>query len=265
MKKDTQKKTLGRQLISGGIYIALSAVVASVAINGAVKLLTKNSVDSIDTLPVPDSISVPEIPDIPDIPDFSEISIPQNIPSLPEEPNPIVADNSVTVSDSPEGISAVITEVPTEPISSTTPEQVEATPISYILPCEGFVTKGFSTDIPVYSETMLDYRIHCGIDIACEENCNIKSISDGKIVSVTDDTLSGVTVSVEQNDGYLVKYSNLSKNIPGGISEGSVINSGTILGCIGNTRLTEANDPPHLHLEIYKDGSAVNPEDLLDF
>lgn len=265
MKKDTDKKSLKRQLISGGIYIALSAVVASVAINGAVKLLSKDVVDSLDSLPNPDSISIPPVSDLPEIPDISQILLPESNTNPPEEPTLIPeSDSSVAVSDSPSGISAVVTE----DVPSDTAEQItdisENKDISYILPCEGFVVKGFSPDVPVFSETMSDYRVHLGIDIACEENCNIKAVADGKISSISNDTFSGVTVSIEQADGHLVKYANLSENIPSGISEGSFINAGTIVGCIGNTSLSEATEPPHLHLEIYKDGSAVNPEDLLD-
>ena len=55
-------------------------------------------------------------------------------------------------------------ESETEAVSPAEPE-VPAEP-TFISPVSGVVTKGFSADVPVFSETMNDYRVHSGVDVS---------------------------------------------------------------------------------------------------
>lgn len=261
MKKDTSSKSrLKKQLISGGIYIALSAVVVAVTVNTVVSLVS----DRVDDLPViPDEIdtSLPEIDDFnfdTNLYNYTEnLTLPDNTP----EPD-------LNVSDTVTGIDAVVTQ-PNNTQADVSDVLLPDTFVgfeNYIKPCDGFVIKSQSLDIPVYSETLYDYRTHTGVDIACDKGSAVKVCIGGVISEVYTDRMLGTTVCIKTKDGKTVKYSNLSSELDANIVVGTVVETGTVIGGIGETALSEAAEPPHLHLEILDiDGTPLDPEELIDF
>ncbi len=281
MKQKKQSKSLKRQLISGGIYIALSALAASVAINGAVKIISSKT----DNLPLPhdsvEELAVPELEAIPEIP-YPAV-MPENMTLGENYGNEAVEDtenSALTVSDTVDGIPANDISDNTQSTPSSTPSDVisvtqpssdcdngseSCESLVFTLPCQGFVTKGHSVDIPVYSATLYDYRIHNGIDIACEKGTFVKAVCDGTVTDICSDNELGITVTMEGEDGYVIKYCNLDEALPLGIEKNTAVSGGTIIASVGETALAECGDASHLHLEIYKDGVSVDPEELLDF
>ncbi len=282
--KSNKKKSTGRQIMSGCIYVALSAVVVAVSVNTAISLLP-------DTKPLTDTENIVENPGLPlpkaeVIPSLPEISLPDAYDytkSIPEERED---DSDKPVSDSVTGIDAVTVEetadnssadsfenslsdsldgVP-EPMPLSIPDGADLGFSGYIKPFDGFVTVSHSVDVPVYSPTMFDYRTHTGVDIAGEAGESIKAVSGGIITEIYNDDLLGHTVCVKNGEGYIIKYSNLMPTLADGIEVGSVIETGKIIGGIGETAISESAEASHLHLEIYdQNGTAVNPEDLIDF
>lgn len=269
-KNNPQKKSLRRQLLSGTVYIALAAVVAAVTINTTVGLLS-------DKAPLPD---IPEFDNIgtelPSVPDLPPISIPKTdaltLPSLP--------DLSQSVSDTQDGVDSEVIEndivseiLPVEISVPETVEEVERIPKDlnmgydgFIKPCGGYVSKGFSIDIPVYSSTMSDYRTHCGVDVTGDVGDAVYVVCGGLVTDIYDDDLYGKTVVMETVTGHIVKYSNLLSDLNAKTAVGALLPTGTELGGIGKTAICEAVEPSHLHIEIFNaEGVAVNPEDLIDF
>ena len=269
---DSQKKTLKKQLISGGVYIALSAVAVAVTVNTAVSLLSNSS-------------DIPEIGDIPNNISYEAPPLPQYFiaPSPVPEQNSNIADSpsqDITVSDTPLGITAEITEsvTPSPEESAITPHPSEPSldidEISsntnlgediFINPCGGFVTVEHSTDIPVYSPTFSDYRTHNGIDIAADKNTPVKAVKGGVVTKMYTNDLYGSSLSLETPDGYTFVYSNLSPNYADGITEGMAISVGTVIGSIGESAICEASQESHLHLEVYRDGCAIDPQEVISF
>ena len=263
-KNRPQSKSLKRQFLSGTVYVALAAVVAAVTINTTGGLLSSKA--PIPEIPDFDEIKT-EIPSVPDIPwaSLPELKLPQ-----------LNSFDSKTVSDSPQGIVADITEgVETIPEEIMTPVTVPESEIpqdlnmgfdGFIKPCSGYVSKSFSLDIPVYSSTMSDYRTHHGVDVTGEAGDVVYVVCGGIVRDIYDDDLYGKTVVMETVGGYTVKYSNLLESLHASVSEGALLPTGTELGGIGKTAICEAVEPSHVHLEIYdSDGNAVDPEDLISF
>lgn len=135
----------------------------------------------------------------------------------------------------------------------------------YVKPCSGYISKEFSIDVPVYSATMYDYRTHSGIDIACDIGTPVKAVTNGVITDIYEDYMYGTTVVVEHADGVCSIYSNLSADLPAETVVGRSVMTGEILGGVGNTALCESAEANHLHLEMTKDGTAVDPEEYIKF
>ena len=131
---------------------------------------------------------------------------------------------------------------------------------SVIMPTEGEIIKAHSDDIPVFSKTMNDWRIHQGIDIACNIGDSVYACASGTIKDIYNDDRLGATIVIEHN-GFLSKYSNLS-SVEGAVP-GTQINQGDVVGVVGDTAKYEISDEAHLHFEIIKDDKSVNPLEYL--
>ena len=212
---------------SAFIYLGLAITVVIVATVGIFSI----SYDYDTSLP---PISIPEIDFTPEI-------------SLPDEPviNPETSD--LPAGNEQSGVDAEISEP-------------EAPRVMYYRPVEGEIIKSHSLDRLVYSETMKDYRVHGGIDIACAEGAEVVAFADGTIASITEDYFKGVTVAITHDKGVISYYMNLSPELAEGISVGAEVLAGQVIGTVGTSARAEALDPNHLHFEMTVNGLPVDPE-----
>ena len=67
----------------------------------------------------------------------------------------------------------------------------------------------FSGDELVFSRTMLDWRIHPGLDIRADVGTPFKAAADGVVTKVYNDDMMGFTVIILHPDGFETIYSNL--------------------------------------------------------
>jgi murein DD-endopeptidase MepM/ murein hydrolase activator NlpD len=142
------------------------------------------------------------------------------------------------------------------------PEAQEPAPIVYYAPVSGSIMKGHSVETPVFSQTLGDFRVHTGIDIAAEIGAEVKSIAGGTVSAVRNDPFMGKTVEVTHEGGIVSVYSNLS-NDGVTVKVGDTVAAGDKLGVVGDTSLTELADESHLHFEILVSGVSVNPLDYI--
>ncbi len=134
--------------------------------------------------------------------------------------------------------------------------------VSYVSPLVGSIAKSHSTEIPVFSNTLNEWRIHTGIDISAEVGSEVFAVCDGTVSAVYAHPLHGRTVEVTHSAGIVSVYSNLSAD---GLSVnvGDTVASGDKIGLVGDTSLTELADEPHLHFEMKVNGVSVNPLDYI--
>ncbi len=128
-----------------------------------------------------------------------------------------------------------------------------------ILPANGILTKSHSMDIQVYSQTMGDYRVHCGIDISTALGESVVAAADGVVSEIKNDPLYGVSVAVSHNGNMTTYYKNLDEDLPESIKVGYEIDCGEIIGVVGDSAMVEVAEEPHLHFEVYVDGKSVDP------
>lgn len=127
----------------------------------------------------------------------------------------------------------------------------------------GSVAYGYSADIPVFSPTMEDYRIHCGIDIQADAGSPVYAAAAGTIEDIVFDPMMGQSVIIAHAGGYKSVYRNLSTTVPEGLEKGKTVDAGDQIGSVGDTALIEISVSPHLHFEILKDDASVDPLSLI--
>jgi murein DD-endopeptidase MepM/ murein hydrolase activator NlpD len=101
---------------------------------------------------------------------------------------------------------------------------------------------------------------HFGIDIVSKKNEVIKAIADGTVIlsSWTQDT--GFVIAVQHKNSTVSFYKHNSVLLK---KLGESVTTGEAIAVIGNSG--ELSDGPHLHFELWYDGTPVNPEDFIMF
>ena len=151
-------------------------------------------------------------------------------------------------------------------INGTEPaEQTSAVPYSYCMPVNGYIAKSFNNELAVWSETMRDYRAHCGIDLEAPEGTEVLAFADGKIAAVYKDQFMGDCVCIEHSGGMRSYYMNLSGVYPDNVTVGADVACGQVVGSVGKTASLEAYDPSHLHFEVTVDGARVDPLNYVEY
>lgn len=166
--------------------------------------------------------------------------------------------------DVPEETTVVETEE-AEPETESLPEaEVEETPASeetishvLVMPVDGEVAKPFSNNELVKSETTGTWQTHNGVDILAATGTPVRAIDNGTVVEVVNDPLWGICVSIDHENGIVSRYCNLSPSLE--LQEGETVESGQTIGVIGDTADMESKMESHLHFEVKKGGSYIDP------
>ncbi len=132
---------------------------------------------------------------------------------------------------------------------------------TFMWPVNGEIEVDYSPESLIYSKTMADWRIHCGIDIASEMGTRVMAASAGTVQSVETDDLLGTVVKIDHGNGIVSVYANLAATPT--VSAGDSVTAGSVIGSVGDTALSETGEVSHLHFEMTKDGETVDPTDYL--
>ena len=161
---------------------------------------------------------------------------------------------------------------PTEetPAPDTTPDGGKEEPpaaetvTEYYAPATGVISKTHDDSLPVYSATMNDFRVHCGIDILTQSGADVLAAAAGTVSLVWSDPLMGECISVDHGNGVVSIYKNLAAEKENGIVAGVKVTKGQKLGVVGETALIESAEEPHLHFEMTYNGESVDPLTYID-
>lgn len=157
------------------------------------------------------------------------------------------------------------TTASTRPAETTATTGGNTTPVvtpdvTFVSPMQcGNIIKEWSADIPVFSDTMEDYRVHLGVDIEADAGTAVFAAANGKVESVTFDPMMGETIVLSHGGGYTTVYRNLQTKIASGIEAGKTVSAGDVIGYVGDTALVEISELPHLHFEILRDERTEDP------
>lgn len=127
------------------------------------------------------------------------------------------------------------------------------------LPVDGVLGKTHDPDLQVFSQTMQDFRVHTGIDILCEEGASVYASADGTVFAVYEDPMMGYSVAIKHAGGLITLYQNLSSVHASGISEGSTVKGGQLIGTVGDSAMLELADEAHLHFAVFFEDEELDP------
>jgi murein DD-endopeptidase MepM/ murein hydrolase activator NlpD len=116
-----------------------------------------------------------------------------------------------------------------------------------------------------YNATMRRWESHKMVDLEAPLGASVLATYAGRVASIRDNTLYGRQVTIEHANGLKTVYSNLSKTVADGISEGVTVAKGQKIGSVGQTSNIEFVDTPHLRIEVYQNNKRVDPNDYIDF
>ncbi len=154
-------------------------------------------------------------------------------------------------------------------VSADTTVNVDAQPEeelpTFVNPTGGVILQAYSMEVPVFSITMNDYRTHDGVDISVGAGEAVCAAADGVIQEIWDDPMMGKCLSVSHAGGALSTYANLSEELPAGITAGTSVKAGDVIGAAGESALAEIAQEPHLHFALEVDGVCVDPAAYIDF
>lgn len=102
-------------------------------------------------------------------------------------------------------------------------------------------------------------KFHNGIDIVARTGTKVMASSSGTVLVSSQNANNGNYIIVEHDYGYRTKYMHLKDKR---VKSGEAIEMGTTLGHVGNTGNSTG---PHLHFEILKSNTPINPESLIAF
>lgn len=217
---------------SAFIYLGLAITVVIVATVGIFSV-------SYDYEASVSPVSLPEVEIGSDV-SLPEFSVP--VPVLPESSasTPVINDESDVDAD------------------VSMPDEDETVAL-FFNPVFGEISKNYSMDKLVFSETMGDYRVHSGIDISAELGSTVVCFTDGVVSSVTDDYFYGTTVAVTHADGMVSYYMNLDPLLADNVAVGNELKAGDRIGNLGKTARCENAEPSHLHFELRINDELVDP------
>jgi murein DD-endopeptidase MepM/ murein hydrolase activator NlpD len=119
----------------------------------------------------------------------------------------------------------------------------------FFAPLKGIITNGFN---PAGN--------HFGVDITSKENDAVKATLDGTIILSTWTLATGNVIIIQHKDNIISVYEHnsvLMKKI------GDHVQAGDVIAIVGNSG--ELATGPHLHFELWYQGSPVNPIDYITF
>ena len=152
---------------------------------------------------------------------------------------------------------------PTPHTTPTTPTDVQS-PLELTLPAQGRLIAHHDETAQVWSDTMRDWRVHLGVDIATEDNAPVYAAADGVVAQMYEDVKLGYCIAIKHSDDVYTVYSNLGETPADGIAAGVSVKAGQLIGSVGSSAMVEVAEDPHLHFELKVKDVSVDPLEYFD-
>lgn len=126
-----------------------------------------------------------------------------------------------------------------------------------IMPVNGEIINTFSGGELVKSETLGVWKTHDGVDIKADKGTAVKAMNKGVVTKVWEDTLWGYCVIIDHGNGIVGHYYSLTSAVA--VAEGDEVNSGDIIGYVGDSAVVENTEGAHLHFGLKQNGEWIDP------
>jgi hypothetical protein len=121
--------------------------------------------------------------------------------------------------------------------------------IHFFTPLRGVITSSYNPAIN-----------HYGIDIVAGPNEVIKSVSDGTVILSSWTLETGYVIEIQHSNNLISVYKHNAELLK---KVGAHVDAGDAISIVGNSG--ELTSGPHLHFELWYNGTPINPEDYIVF
>ena len=121
--------------------------------------------------------------------------------------------------------------------------------VEFFTPIKGVVTNKFETTPG-----------HFGTDIVARENSFIASVLDGTVIFAEWSVSTGYVVAIQHDYNLISIYKHNSDVL---VKPGDQVKAGKVIAIMGNEG--EYSTGPHLHFELWQNGTPLNPEQYISF
>lgn len=135
-------------------------------------------------------------------------------------------------------------------LANTKPLKSEAAMFS--APMRGTITRNF--DAP---ESSYDVAI-----MPLDGEDAVAAIENGTVIATESMAEGTKSVTIQHSDGYISVYKSLGEVL---VRKGQAVQSGAVIGRLSNADATEENTSTELGFELWRDGTAVDPERYILF
>jgi len=125
-----------------------------------------------------------------------------------------------------------------------------------VWPMDGNVIMNYSMDATIYHATLDQYKYNPAIIIAGEVNNKVYSVAKGKIIDISQNEVTGTTVTVDLGDGYQAIYGQLKEL---NFDVGDYLESGHVIGYVSEPTKYYSVEGSNLYFELQKDGEPIDP------
>jgi len=134
-------------------------------------------------------------------------------------------------------------------LGSGSRQNLSLSQIHFFLPVKGVVSNHFNSSAD-----------HFGVDLVGEPNSRISSVLDGTVIFSGWTIETGYVIYIQHDAELISVYKHNAELLK---KVGDRVRAGEAIAIIGNTG--EMTTGPHLHFELWHDGTAVNPAEYIDF
>ncbi len=165
-----------------------------------------------------------------------------------------------TVTTTARPVGATATGVPDTRTTATTVKTTTTTKPKalFVLPASNVILEAYS-DMPVYSETLGEWRTHNGVDFICDSGENVKAVADGTVSAIKEDALWGQVIEIDHGGKLISRYCGVK---PHNVKAGQTVKAGDAIGTVADIPM-EITKPSHLHLEMVSNGKTLDPMTLI--
>jgi murein DD-endopeptidase MepM/ murein hydrolase activator NlpD len=119
----------------------------------------------------------------------------------------------------------------------------------FFVPLNGTVTNSYKST-----------KDHYGVDITAPKNEAIKSTLDGTVVFANWTTETGYVIQIQHDNNLISVYKHNSALLK---KVGDRVKAGEVIAIIGDSG--ELTTGPHLHFELWYNGTSINPQEYMSF
>lgn len=121
--------------------------------------------------------------------------------------------------------------------------------VSFFTPLNGIITNHFNRE-----------EKHFGTDLVANNNSVIKATADGTVIYSDWTVENGYCIGIQHNGNLFSMYKHNAVLLK---EEGDFVNAGDAIAIYGNSGSQSTG--PHLHFELWYNGTPLNPEDYISF